>query len=190
MWKKAHEMRQVGIGKTVRSPRFRGSLWTCRYSIRWPAWGLAWEGGLAITGEQHPRWVEGASAILYHDTSHAPAMAAKQGVRAADLLAHGIVDNVIPEYPDAAAEPEPFCLRVGATLRDELAALVNADTPRRPPNACNDSTGSANPTPSWHKLASDHVQRPTSTGGRLVCGMSASRSEPNDGSSTYYRCRP
>jgi hypothetical protein len=95
------------------------------------AWGLAWEGGLAITGEQHPRWVEGASAILYPDTSHAPAMAAKQGVRAVDLLAHGIVDNVIPEYPDAAAEPEPFCLRVGATLRDELAALVNADTPRR-----------------------------------------------------------
>ena len=31
---KAHEMRQVGIGKTVRSPRFRGSLWMCRYSIR------------------------------------------------------------------------------------------------------------------------------------------------------------
>ena len=31
---KAHEMRQVGIGKTVRSPRFRGSLVKCRYSIR------------------------------------------------------------------------------------------------------------------------------------------------------------
>ena len=31
---KAHKMRQVGIGKTVRSPRFRGSLWMCRYSIR------------------------------------------------------------------------------------------------------------------------------------------------------------
>jgi acetyl-CoA carboxylase alpha subunit len=58
-------------------------------------------------------------------------MAAKQGVRSADLLADGIVDRVIPEYPDAAAEPEPFCLRVGATLRDELAALGNADTPRR-----------------------------------------------------------
>jgi hypothetical protein len=32
---KAHEMRQVGIGKTVRSPRFRGSLLTCRNPIRW-----------------------------------------------------------------------------------------------------------------------------------------------------------
>jgi hypothetical protein len=30
---KAHVMRQVGIGKTVRSPRFRGSLLTCRNSV-------------------------------------------------------------------------------------------------------------------------------------------------------------
>jgi acetyl-CoA carboxylase carboxyl transferase beta subunit len=74
---------------------------------------------------------EGASAILYHDTSHAADMAAKQGVRSADLLAHGIVDRVIPEYPDAAAEPERFCLRIGASLRDELAALRNADTAQR-----------------------------------------------------------
>jgi acetyl-CoA carboxylase carboxyl transferase beta subunit len=74
---------------------------------------------------------EGASAILYHDTSHAADMAAKQGVRSADLITHGIVDRVIPEYPDAAAEPERFCLRVGAFLRDELAALRNADTAQR-----------------------------------------------------------
>jgi hypothetical protein len=32
---KAHEMRQVGTGKTVRSARFRGSLSTCRNSSRW-----------------------------------------------------------------------------------------------------------------------------------------------------------
>ena len=30
---KAHVMRQVGIGKTVRSPRVRGSLLTCRNSV-------------------------------------------------------------------------------------------------------------------------------------------------------------
>jgi hypothetical protein len=30
---KAHAMRQVGIGKTVRSPGVRGSLWTCRNSV-------------------------------------------------------------------------------------------------------------------------------------------------------------
>jgi acyl-CoA carboxylase subunit beta len=70
---------------------------------------------------------EGASAILYHGTSHAADMADKQGIRSADLLAHGIVDGVIPEYPHAAAEPEQFCLRVGAALRDELAALGSID---------------------------------------------------------------
>jgi len=30
---KAHVMRQVGTGKTVRSPRVRGSLLTCRNSV-------------------------------------------------------------------------------------------------------------------------------------------------------------
>ena len=47
---KAHGMRQVGIGKTVRCPRFRGSLLTCRQarvaSKPWPLAGL-WEQGLA-----------------------------------------------------------------------------------------------------------------------------------------------
>ena len=84
-----------------------------------------------ILAAQHgwlsPLSPEGASAILYHETSHAPAMAAKQRVRSADLLAQGIVDRVIPEYPDAATEPEAFCLRIGAALRDELATLDNAD---------------------------------------------------------------
>src|SRR6185436_6006056 len=68
---------------------------------------------------------EGASAILYHDTDHAPVMAARQGVRSADLVAHGIVDRIIPEYPDA------FSLRVGAALCHELVALSNADTANR-----------------------------------------------------------
>jgi acetyl-CoA carboxylase carboxyl transferase subunit beta len=74
---------------------------------------------------------EGASAILYHDTGQAADMAAKQGVRSADLLAHGVVDRVIPEYPDAADEPAQFCLRVGAALCYELAALDSAETTRR-----------------------------------------------------------
>jgi acetyl-CoA carboxylase beta subunit/acetyl-CoA carboxylase alpha subunit len=74
---------------------------------------------------------EGASAILYHDTRHAAETADIQGVRSADLLADGIVDRVIPEFPDAATEPEQFCLRVGATLRDELAALGKVGTGHR-----------------------------------------------------------
>jgi acetyl-CoA carboxylase carboxyl transferase subunit beta len=88
-----------------------------------------------IVSAQHgwlsPLPPEGASAILYHDTDHAADMAAKQGVRSRDLLAHGVVDRVIPEYPTAAAEPEQFCLRVGAVLRDELAALGTVDTAQR-----------------------------------------------------------
>jgi acetyl-CoA carboxylase carboxyl transferase subunit beta len=71
---------------------------------------------------------EDASAILHHDTSRAAEMAANQGVRSADLLVQGIVDSIIPEYPDAAAEPERSCRRVGAALRDELATLRSVDT--------------------------------------------------------------
>jgi acetyl-CoA carboxylase carboxyl transferase subunit beta len=74
---------------------------------------------------------EGASAILYRDTSHAAVMAERQGIRSAALLADGIVDYVIPEHPDAADEPERFCHRVGAAIANELAALGNiASGPR------------------------------------------------------------
>ena len=49
---KAHGMRQVGIGKTVRSPRFRGSLLTCRYSIRWHQnRGVVGQPGRSLAGE-------------------------------------------------------------------------------------------------------------------------------------------
>ncbi|MCF2527448.1 acetyl-CoA carboxylase carboxyltransferase subunit alpha/beta [Yinghuangia soli] len=71
---------------------------------------------------------EGASALLFRSTDRAPEIADRQGIRAADLLAHGIVDRIIPELPDAAAEPESFVRRVAATLEHELTAL-QADTP-------------------------------------------------------------
>ncbi|MEE6178221.1 carboxyl transferase domain-containing protein [Mycobacterium sp. 050134] len=67
---------------------------------------------------------EGASAIVYHDTCHAAEMAAMQEVRATDLLAHGIVDRIVPEFNDAADEPVQFCQRVGAVVRQELAGLL------------------------------------------------------------------
>jgi len=44
---------------------------------------------------------------------------------------YGIVDAVIPEYPDAADEPEQFCRRVGAAIANELAALGNIETATR-----------------------------------------------------------
>jgi hypothetical protein len=48
---KAHVMRQVGIGKTVRSPRFWGSLVTCRNSIRWHQnRGVVGQPGMSLAG--------------------------------------------------------------------------------------------------------------------------------------------
>jgi len=85
----------------------------------------------AQNGWLSPLPPEGASAILYRDTSHAAAMAARQGIRSLDLLADGIVDSVIPEYPDAAEEPERFCRRVGAAINNELVVLGNTDSAER-----------------------------------------------------------
>jgi len=38
---------------------------------------------------------------------------------------------VIPEYPDAAEEPERFCRRVGAAINNELVVLGNTDSAER-----------------------------------------------------------
>ncbi len=66
----------------------------------------------ASNGWLSPLPPEGASAIIYRDTTHAPQMMAEQGVTAAALLDAGIIDEVIPEYPDAAKEPTAFINRV------------------------------------------------------------------------------
>lgn len=87
--------------------------------------------GDRVVAAQHgwlsPLPPEGASAIVHRDTAHAPDMAEAQGVRAVDLLEHGIVDRVVPERPDAADEAEEFCLRTGRVLREELGALLSQD---------------------------------------------------------------
>jgi len=74
---------------------------------------------------------EGASAIVYRDTDHAPEMARRQQVRALDLHRLGVVDRIVAEQPDAAEEAEAFCQRVGAVLEYELSALLRtgAGTP-------------------------------------------------------------
>ena len=66
---------------------------------------------------------EGASAIVHRDTGHAPELAAAQRIRAYDLLADGIVDRIVPEYPDAAAEPIDFSRRMIAAIAGELVNL-------------------------------------------------------------------
>ncbi|MES4906940.1 MULTISPECIES: carboxyl transferase domain-containing protein [unclassified Streptomyces] len=79
---------------------------------------------------------EGASAILYRTTERAYEIAERQGVRSADLLAHGIVDRIVEEEAqDATAEgperPDAFLARLGATLGAELAALRAQDQAER-----------------------------------------------------------
>lgn len=66
---------------------------------------------------------EGASAIIYRDTEHAPQMMEEQGVSAFALLEAGIVDAVITEEPDAADEPAAFVERVLFTIAHELWVL-------------------------------------------------------------------
>ncbi|MFD3704213.1 carboxyl transferase domain-containing protein [Nocardia sp. NPDC058658] len=70
---------------------------------------------------------EGASAIVFRDTAHAPDMAAAQGIRSADLLADGVVDEIVEEYPDAADEPVAFARRTVLAIAAELAALRAED---------------------------------------------------------------
>ncbi len=66
---------------------------------------------------------EGASAIVFRDTAHAPELAAAQGVAAADLRRNGIVDVIVPELPDAAEEPAAFLRRLADTIAAEVAGL-------------------------------------------------------------------
>ena len=74
---------------------------------------------------------EGASAILYRETSRAPELAESQRVRSLDLLADGIVDRIVAEHPDAADEPEAFCARMSQTIQHELATLARLDPAER-----------------------------------------------------------
>ncbi len=66
---------------------------------------------------------EGASAIVFRDTDHAPELSAAQGIRSADLLRNGIVDVIVAEQPDAADEPKAFTARLSATIAGELHRL-------------------------------------------------------------------
>jgi acyl-CoA carboxylase subunit beta len=85
----------------------------------------------AANGWLGPLPPEGASAIVHRTVDRADEMAAAQGVRATDLWRAGIVDRVVPERPDAADEPNEFCLRLGRVLGEELAGLLGRDDTER-----------------------------------------------------------
>jgi acetyl-CoA carboxylase carboxyl transferase subunit beta len=88
-----------------------------------------------VVAAQHawlaPMPPEGASVVMYQDAGRAAEIAEKQGVRSRDLLQAGIVDRVVPEFPDAADEPDAFCDRLGRVLARELARLIQADPGER-----------------------------------------------------------
>jgi acyl-CoA carboxylase subunit beta len=77
----------------------------------------------ALHGWLAPLPPEGASAIVFRDTDHAPELAAAQGIRSADLLKSGIVDAIVPEHPDAADEPVEFSQRLSRAIAAEVHAL-------------------------------------------------------------------
>jgi len=74
---------------------------------------------------------EGASAIVFRDTEHAPELAAAQGVRSADLLRNGIVDAIVPEHPDAADEPKEFARRLSDAIAREIDGLRSKPSDQR-----------------------------------------------------------
>ncbi|WP_301184545.1 carboxyl transferase domain-containing protein, partial [Streptomyces niphimycinicus] len=78
---------------------------------------------------------EGASAILHRTTERAYEVAARQGVRSADLLAQGIVDRIVEEdssgFGDGSRAPDAFLGRLGHLLGAELAALRAQDPGER-----------------------------------------------------------
>ena len=77
----------------------------------------------ALHGWLAPLPPEGASAIVFRDTVHAPELAAAQGIRSADLLASGIVDAIVAEHPDAADEPVEFSQRLSRAVASEVHTL-------------------------------------------------------------------
>jgi acyl-CoA carboxylase subunit beta len=85
----------------------------------------------ALHGWLAPLPPEGASAIVYRDTMHAPELAAAQGIRSRDLMASGIVDAIVPEHPDAADEPIEFTKRLSRAIAGEVAGLRLAPNDQR-----------------------------------------------------------
>ena len=74
---------------------------------------------------------EGASVIVHRTPDRAAEVAEAQGVRSVDLLRGGVADELVEERPDAAAEPEAFCVRAARALGTALAGLAALPTADR-----------------------------------------------------------
>ena len=67
---------------------------------------------------------EGASAIVHRTGERAAEMAQLHRIRAVDLRATGVVDQIVPEHPDASREPDEFCRRIVGAAGAHLAELL------------------------------------------------------------------
>jgi acetyl-CoA carboxylase alpha subunit len=87
---------------------------------------LAFLPAQAVVATQHswlsPLPPEGASVIVHGDIDHAAEMADRQRVKAADLVADGIVHQLVPEYEDDG--PEELALAVVGEVSRQLADLT------------------------------------------------------------------
>src|SRR5699024_6724264 len=73
-----------------------------------------------------PLPLEGASAIMYRDRSHAAQMAQSSSAAASQLLADDIVDVVVPEDPPQDPQTDPtLCRRIADQIHTELADLLS-----------------------------------------------------------------
>jgi acyl-CoA carboxylase subunit beta len=80
----------------------------------------------AADGWLAPLAPEGASAIMYRDTDHAADLAEQQGIRAADLAAAGVVDEVITGPP-----VQDLAQGLGHAVHRALAQLTRQNPERR-----------------------------------------------------------
>lgn len=67
---------------------------------------------------------EGASAIVYHDTDHAPFLADRQRISAFDLFDDGIVHAVVPEEPAAHEDPRAFVRAIVTACASAIGELT------------------------------------------------------------------
>jgi acetyl-CoA carboxylase carboxyl transferase subunit beta len=84
-----------------------------------------------VVAAQHawlsPLLPEGASAVIHRTIDRAEDMAGRLRIRAVDLRAHGLVDRIVVERPDAADEREAFLRRVATTVEAEIAMGLRSD---------------------------------------------------------------
>lgn len=68
---------------------------------------------------------EGASAIVFKDTEHAPLLAARQRVGARQMHEDGLVDVIVPESPAAHEDPEAFAAAIGGAIVEQITAQLS-----------------------------------------------------------------